>query len=109
MNNNTIDFYNMNAAEFSAKTKNADMSECRERFLSYLMPGGRILDADCGSGRDMIAFRNAGFDVSGIDASAELCRIASEKTGIPVKQVRFEELKGEEEYDSLVPVPFVYM
>ena len=40
MNNNTIDFYNMNAAEFSAKTKNADMSECRERFLSYLMPGG---------------------------------------------------------------------
>ena len=65
------------------------------------MPGGRILDADCGSGRDMIAFRDAGFDVSGIDASAELCRIASEKTGIPVKHVRFEELKGEEEYDGI--------
>ena len=101
MNNNTIEFYNTNAAEFSAKTENADMSECRGRFLSYMVPGGTILDAGCGSGRDMIAFRDAGFDVSGIDASAELCRIASEKTGIPVKQVRFEELKGEEEYDGI--------
>ena len=101
MNNNTIDFYNTNAAEFAARTENADMSECRGRFLNYMVSGGRILDAGCGSGRDMIAFRNAGFDVSGIDASAELCRIASEKTEIPVKQMRFEELEGEEEYDGI--------
>ena len=101
MNNNTIEFYNTNAAEFSAKTENADMSECRGRFLSYMVLRGTILDAGCGSGRDMIAFRDAGFDVSGIDASAELCRIASEKTEIPVKQMRFEELEGEEEYDGI--------
>ena len=101
MNNKTIEFYDSNAADFAARTENADMSECRERFLSYLAPGGRILDAGCGSGRDMIAFRDAGFDVSGIDASAEICRIASEKTGISVRQVRFEELQGEAEYDGI--------
>ena len=77
------------------------MSECRGRFLQYLTPGMTILDAGCGSGRDMIAFRDAGFDVSGFDASEELCRIAAEKTGIPVKQLFFEELEGEEEYDGI--------
>ena len=101
MNDKTIDYYNSNAAAFAAGTENADMSECRGRFLSYLTPGAAILDAGCGSGRDMAAFRAAGYEVSGFDASEELCRIASEKTGIPVKQLFFEKLEGEEEYEGI--------
>ena len=101
MNDKTIDYYNSNAAAFAAGTENADMSECRGRFLSYLTPGAAILDAGCGSGRDMAAFRDAGYEVSGFDASEELCRIAAEKTGIPVKQLFFEELEGEQEYDGI--------
>ena len=101
MNDKTIDYYNSNAAAFAAGTENADMSECRGRFLSYLTPGAAILDAGCGSGRDMAAFRDAGYEVGGFDASEELCRIASEKTGIPVKQLYFEELEGEEEYEGI--------
>ena len=101
MNNKTIDYYNANAAVIAAGTENADMSECRERFLGYMTLGEAILDAGCGSGRDMIAFRDAGYNVSGFDASEELCRIATEKTGIPVRQMRFEELEGEAEYDGI--------
>ncbi len=77
------------------------MSECRERFLHYLNPGQKILDAGCGSGRDVIAFQKAGYEVEAFDASAELCRIASEKTEIEVRQLRFEELEGEEQYDGI--------
>lgn len=101
MNNKTIDYYNTHAAAFAAETEHADMSECRKRFLRYLPHEGMILDAGCGSGRDMIAFSDAGFKVSGFDASEELCRIAAEKTGIPVRQKRFEDLEGYAECDGI--------
>lgn len=101
MNNKTIDYYNAHATAFAAGTENADMSECRERFLRYLSPEGMILDAGCGSGRDIIEFRDAGYRVRGFDASGELCRIAAEKTGIPVMQKRFEDLEGDAEYDGI--------
>ena len=101
MTNKTIHYYNTHAADFVAGTENADMQACRERFLRYLKPGQSILDAGCGSGRDVIAFRNAGYVVDAFDASAEICRIASEKTGMKVKQLRFEELEGEEQYDAI--------
>jgi len=101
MNDQTIRYYDENAEAFVAGTENADMHECRERFLRYLKPGKIILDAGCGSGRDVIAFREAGYEVDAFDASAEICRIASEKTGIDVKQLRFEDLDGENEYDGI--------
>lgn len=101
MNNQTIQYYDENADAFIAGTENADMQECRVRFLQYLKPGQKILDAGCGSGRDVIAFREAGYEAEAFDASAEICRIASEKTGIDVKQLRFEELDGTGEYDGI--------
>ena len=101
MSEQTIHYYDTHAEEFFSGTIDADMSECRSRFLAYLRPGSRILDAGCGSGRDALAFCKAGFKVDAFDASAELCRIASEKTGIEVRNLRFEELTGENKYDGI--------
>ncbi len=101
MNDKTIHYYDMHAKDFVAGTENADMRHCRDRFLHYLKQGTKILDAGCGSGRDMLAFKEAGYEVEAFDASAEICRLASEKTGIEVKQLRFEELEGEEEYSGI--------
>ena len=97
----TIRYYDANAEAFVAGTENADMRVCRDRFLRYLQPGQRILDAGCGSGRDTIAFRKAGYETDAFDASAEICRLASERTGIRVRQCRFEELEGEAQYDGI--------
>ena len=47
--------------------------------------GSRILDFGCGSGRDAKYFLEKGYQVTAIDGSAELCRLASEFTGIEVK------------------------
>ena len=101
MNNKTIDYYDTHAVEFIADTENADMSLCRKRFLTYLNPGQKILDAGCGSGRDTLAFLEAGYSVEAFDASAQICLLASEKTGIEVKQMRFEELEGDAQYNGI--------
>ena len=101
MSDKTICYYDRNAEEFAAGTENADMQELRGRFLKYLNPGAKILDAGCGSGRDALAFLKAGYEVDAFDGSAQMCRIASERTGISVRQLRFEEVEGEDEYDGI--------
>ncbi len=99
--NKTIQYYDQNAEEFISSTIEADMQEARERFLTYVRPGSRILDAGCGSGRDSLAFMKLGYSVDAFDASEEICRLSSEILGFPVSCKRFEELTGESEYDGI--------
>jgi SAM-dependent methyltransferase len=98
---NTLNYYNQNAADFIANTENADVSTLRNRFLKLVPAGGRILDWGCGSGRDIAAFMESGYQADAVDASEELCKRASEKTGIKVKCESFEELYATEKYDGI--------
>ena len=82
MVNKTVAYYNAHAKEYAASADVADMREVRGRFLNYLKPGQKILDAGCGSGRDALAFLEAGYETEAFDASEKLCGIASEKTGL---------------------------
>lgn len=108
----TISYYNENAEAFCEGTRNADMSETRERFLRYVQLGGLILDAGCGSGRDSKYFLEHGYHVVAMDASEEICRLASEYLGQAVECRRFEEITEKEIYDgiwacaSLLHVPY---
>ena len=83
--NNTINYYNQNAESFIANTQNADMYPTQERFLRLIDKNASILDFGCGSGRDTKYFLEKGYQVTAIDGSAELCRLASEFTDIEVK------------------------
>ena len=62
---------------------------------------GLVLDLGCGSGRDTKYFLEHGYRVDAIDGSAELCALASEYTGIPVKCQLFQELDASEVYDGI--------
>ena len=99
--NKNIEYYNKNAIEFYESTIGADMSLWRDEFIKYVPDGGRILDAGCGSGRDSKAFLQRGFSVVSIDASKEMCRLASELTGQEVWTMRFEEMNFEDEFDGI--------
>ena len=97
----TIDYYNKYAKEFSDSTRDVSFTEIQDRFLSLLLPGAVILDFGCGSGRDTKYFLDRGFRVEATDGSEELCRLASDYTGIPVKHMYFEDLCECRKYDGI--------
>lgn len=99
--NDTLNYYNSNAKEFVLGTVDVNFTETQDIFLSMISTGGKILDFGCGSGRDTKYFLSKGYKVDASDGSEELCKIASQYTGIQVKQMLFEELDVVEEYDGI--------
>ena len=98
---NTLDYYNEKTEEFIDATVNVDFSETQDKFLNLLPQEAHILDFGCGSGRDTKYFLDKGFFVTATDGSVELCKFASELSGIEVKQMFFEELSEIETYDGI--------
>ncbi len=99
--NKTIDYYNSNADQYFSDTVNVDMTECCDRFLKYVVPGGRIIDIGAGSGRDIKYFKDRGYAVEGIDASEEMCRLAADYSGVVVSCERIQDWQPEEKYDGI--------
>ncbi|MBM1170349.1 class I SAM-dependent methyltransferase [Microvirga arabica] len=97
----SVEFYNLNAGSFFALTVAADMSEAQNRFLCHVPKAGRILDAGCGSGRDAKAFVERGYEVEAFDASAEMVRMSSEHSGLPVRQMTFEQVDWDNHFDGI--------
>lgn len=94
----TLRFYAINAQEVAARYELVD-SPLAEQFRVSFSPGGKILDVGCGSGRDLAELQRQGFDVYGLDGTAELVDLA---------QQLHPELAGRVVQGLLpsVPVPF---
>ena len=90
--NTTLNYYNQNAVSFVEGTKDVDFKTIQDKFASRLPKGVSILDFGCGSGRDTKYFVEQGFKVTATDGSEELCKIAGEYAGVPIKQMLFMEL-----------------
>lgn len=101
MNDKTLDYYNQNADTFFTGTVSVDFSQIQNKFLNCFKEGAYILDFGCGSGRDTRYFLEAGMKVDAVDGSEEMCRIASEYTGMKVKQMLFQELNVHDKYDGI--------
>jgi len=97
----TMTYYQRNAQTFFDATVGVVMSSLYAPFLSQVVPGGRVLDAGCGSGRDTKAFNALGYQVEAFDASAEMVRLAAAYSGKPVRQMTFNMLEAEERYDGI--------
>ena len=97
----SIEYYNKNAIQFISHTVEVEFKETQNRFLKLLPEGGSILDYGCGSGRDTKYFLENHYDVDAMDGSQELCKLASEYTGITVQHKFFQQLDEEEIYDGV--------
>ena len=100
MKNKTLDYYNQNATTFIADTISVDLKDTQNKFINAL-PGDKILDLGCGSGRDTKYFLEIGLKVTAVDGSEELCKRASDYLGIPVYHMLFQELDLEDEYNGI--------
>ncbi len=101
MDEATAAYYRDNALAFVGNTLTVDMAPLYARFLPLLPPGGAILDAGCGSGRDARAFLDRGYAVTACDASAHLAAMASAHLGQPVLVRRFQELDWTHAFDGI--------
>lgn len=101
MQPNTLNYYNNNAVDFYQNTVSVEFSDTQSKFLSKLDKNAHILDFGCGSGRDTKAFLNQGYHVEATDGSAELCKLATQYTGIPVRHMLFQELSAVDQYDGI--------
>ena len=109
MRNQTLDYYNSNAADFTAATGDLDFHEIEDLFLTQVREAFperpekdlRLLDLGCGSGRDARYFLDRGFAVQAVDGSEAMCRAASEKTGLVVRQLLFEDFHETAAYEGI--------
>lgn len=97
----TMEYYKNNADDFFESTVEADVSYLYDHFLKYIPNNGTILDFGCGSGRDTKAFLDKGYKVDAIDGSPELCKMASEYSGIEVNCMDFFDLDITSKYDGI--------
>jgi SAM-dependent methyltransferase len=97
----SIGWYDANAEEFVARSFDSAMQGLQARFLAHLPAGGAVLDAGCGSGRDALAFYQAGYVVSAFDGSARLAEMAARATGLPVRHLAFAEMDWEAAFDGV--------
>lgn len=97
----TIRFYEDHAQEYFDRTIGADLSHLYAPFLMHIPPGGRILDAGCGSGRDLKVFRQRGFDPVGIDAAPTLAILAEQVSGVPCYRMSLEQMTFDRAFDGI--------
>ena len=86
----SIEYYNNNSTSFYSSTATIDMSAIYDRFLPWIPPAGKILDAGCGSGRDSKAFIEKGYHVTPIDGSVNMAALASANLKMHVLPLKFK-------------------
>jgi SAM-dependent methyltransferase len=95
----TIAWYDTHAAEYMRLTKAVDMSHLYQPALALIPPGGKILDAGAGSGRDAVYFKSQNYHVTAFDASPELGSQASQVLGQPVSVMDFSQVAYVQVFD----------
>ncbi len=69
----------MNATELNNELENIDIYLLDQVLKNRFKPTGKILDAGCGSGRNIHYFAKNGFDISGIDSDENRIKTLQKK------------------------------
>ena len=78
------DYYQSNFKMYSSETFSIDPTSFLGPLLNHLPAGGSILDIGCGSGRDLLWFKNKGFQATGLERASNLAELAGRLSGCPV-------------------------
>jgi SAM-dependent methyltransferase len=97
----TREYYERNAKAFEERTLDRDMEHLYAAFLTRLPAKAKILDAGCGPGRDAAVFLKRGFDVTAVDASHAMIKLAAEKVGHRADVMPFQAIDFQETFDGI--------
>lgn len=98
---NTHRYYQEHAEQYCAETYAYKTGDLYPVFLARLPDAAHILDAGCGSGRDSKFFIEAGFQVTCVDACAEVAARAQVTIGHPVQVKSFQQIDEQEVFDAI--------
>ena len=96
----TLAFYEREAPRYTASTAQGH-SRHLDSFLDRLPAGARILELGCGGGRDAARMIERGFAVDATDGTVAMVEKARERFGVDARQMCFDELDAEAEYDAV--------
>ena len=100
----TLEHYENSALSFWQGTKDHDVTQNYQAFLSQFPAAQKIdiLDFGCGPGRDLAYFKSIGHRPVGLDGSEAFCTMARENTGCQILHQQFLnlELPGQS-YDGI--------
>ena len=100
MDRQTLDFYEREAPRYTQHFGQR-YSRFLDSFLDRLEPGAQVLELGCGGGRDLQQMLTRGFAVDATDGTAAMVAKATERTGHPARQMRFDELEAVGAYDAV--------
>ncbi len=96
-----VAYYEANAERFDAQTADLDLDHALRRFLPLLPPGGAVLDAGCGPGRDLARLAALGYGAEGFDPSPRMAALARERAGVPVRVLDFASMDYPPRFDGV--------
>lgn len=97
-----MQYYQDNALTYFNETRSLNtISRSRDFFLEYLTEGCHILDLGCGSGRDSLYFRQQGYNVTALDMSEKLAKLASTFIGQPVVVGSYHTMNYIDQFDAV--------
>ncbi len=96
-----MSFYDKYYQEYSDATISLELSHIYDPFLKLLPAQSRILDVGCGPGRDIKFFQSLGHDVTGLDPSKEMVKLAKENTHTEIIHGSIQEINFNTNFDGL--------
>ncbi len=102
----TIDIYNKYAKRYHFYNQHKLLQFELNEFISMLPKNANVLDAGCGTGRDAKYLSDEGCNVTGIDISEGMLKVARANTKeVTFKKMDILDLKfPEEEFDGIISI-----
>lgn len=97
----TIAVYDAKAGEYLKIAPGGGQNRHLVTFASAMPEGAVVLDLGCGPGADSGYLRDLGFQVTALDASAEMAAVARREFGLKVTIGSFDDITGKDIYHGI--------
>lgn len=97
----TYFYYDTEAESYTTETLAFNMKGKYSSFFDDLPENASVLDIGCGSGRDCLVFQSSGYDVTAIDVSEKIARVASKNLRQEVSVKSCFNMNFENEFDGV--------